>query len=228
VIPIRDENPSRTFPLVTVLLIAVNAGVFIYQATLGQAGQAWVYRFGAIPWEITHFAELPGLAPGLQTGWPNAVTLLSSMFLHGGVFHLAGNMLYLWIFGDNIEGLMGHLRFLFFYLICGLIAAMTYVLFQPNSEVPMIGASGAVSGVLGAYLLRFPGARVHMLVIFFWFIRVIRVPAVLVLGFWFIIQVFNGIGSVRLQEKGGVAWMAHVGGFAAGMLLIYMFSKKRH
>jgi membrane associated rhomboid family serine protease len=226
-IPLRDENPSRIFPLVTLLLIAANTAAFIYQFSLGPAGQAFVFRFGAIPWEITHRAELPGLAPGFQTGWPSGITLVSSMFLHGGILHLAGNMLYLWIFGDNIEGLTGHVRFLFFYLICGLAAALTHILFEPNSTVPMIGASGAISGVLGAYLLRFPRARVHVLVILFLFIRIVRVPALVVLGFWFIIQVFNGIGSFGIQAKGGVAWFAHIGGFAVGMLMITLFNKKR-
>jgi len=225
-LPLRDENPSQTIPFVTILLIAANIAVFIYQFTLGRAGQAFVFRFGAIPWEITHFAELPGLAPAFQTGWPNGVTLFTSMFLHGGVLHLAGNMLYLWIFGDNVESLTGHARFLLFYIVCGLAAAFTHILLEPASTVPMIGASGAISGVLGAYMIRFPRAHVHVLVFFIWLIRIVRMPALLVLGFWFVIQIFSGFGSLGMQEKGGTAWFAHIGGFAAGMVLIFLFQKR--
>ncbi|HEX9934415.1 MAG TPA: rhomboid family intramembrane serine protease, partial [bacterium] len=142
------------------------------------------------------------------------------------VLHLAGNMLYLWIFGDNVESLTGHARFLLFYIVCGLAAAFTHILLEPASTVPMIGASGAISGVLGAYMIRFPRAHVHVLVFFIWFIRIVRMPALLVLGFWFVIQIFSGFGSLGMQEKGGTAWFAHIGGFAAGMVLIFLFQKR--
>jgi membrane associated rhomboid family serine protease len=226
-IPIKDDNPSRMFPLVTILLIVANVVVFIYQWILGGAAQAFVVRFGAIPWEITHFEELSNHGAELQTGLPNAVTLFSSMFIHGGFLHLLGNMLYLWIFGDNVEGLMGHVRFLFFYLICGLAAALTHIALQPNSTVPMVGASGAISGVLGAYLLRFPQARVHVLIFLFWFIRVIKVPALVVLGLWFLMQVISGLSSQGVSGGGGVAWFAHIGGFIAGIVLVLLFAKRR-
>jgi len=226
--PIKDENPSRVFPIVTLLLIATNVAVIVYQFTLGKAGQPFVYRFGAIPWEITHLRELPDLPGESVSAVPVLLTLFTSMFLHGGLIHLFGNMLYLWIFGDNIEALIGHFRFLAFYILCGLGACLTYVVFDSNSGIPMIGASGAISGVLGAYLVNYPGARVHVLVFFFFFIRIIRLPALIVLGFWFIIQVLNGLGALGGQSSGGVAWFAHIGGFIIGILLIWIFPKNRY
>jgi len=226
-IPIKDDNPSRIFPVVTILLIMANVAVFVFQWTLGKSAQAFIVRYGAIPWEISHFRELAHLDPALQTGWPSAATLFSSMFIHGGILHLVGNMLYLWIFGDNVEGLTGHVRFFFFYIVCGLAAALTHVALEPNSTIPMVGASGAISGVLGAYLVRFPGARVHVLIFLFWFIRVVRVPAVVVLGLWFVLQILNGLGSLGIRGGGGVAWFAHIGGFVAGILLLFFFEKRR-
>lgn len=225
-IPIKDDNPTHTFPIMTVLLLLGNIAVYVYQWTLGSEAQAFVYRLGTIPWEITHFQELPKLPLNFESNLPNVLTLFTCMFVHGGFFHLIGNMLYLWIFGDNIEALVGHIRFFFFYLCCGLIATLSHVIVTPNSTVPLVGASGAISGVLGAYLLKFPRARVHVVIFFFFFIRVIRVSALFVLGLWFIIQVFNGFGSLGLDARGGVAWFAHVGGFVAGMILIFLFEKK--
>jgi len=226
--PIKDDNPSRSFPAVTLLLIAANAAVFAYQSWLGAGGQSFVFRYGAIPWEITHWTELPGL-PRESVSWvPPFVTLFTSMFLHGGFLHLLGNMLYLWIFGDNVEALLGHFRFLAFYVLSGLGACLTYIFFDSNSGIPMIGASGAISGVLGAYMVNYPGARVHVAVFLLFFIRVIRVPALIVLGLWFVIQVLNGLGSLGGQSTGGVAWFAHIGGFVIGILLIWIFPKKRY
>ncbi|MBN1895183.1 rhomboid family intramembrane serine protease [bacterium] len=225
-IPIRDENTTHIFPAVTVLLICANVAVFVYQMVLGPAVEAFVYRFGMIPWEITHFREFPGLDAAYRSDIPNLFTLLTSMFLHGGFAHLIGNMLYLWIFGDNVEALTGHGRFLVFYLCCGLAAAFSQILIHPQSNVPMIGASGAISGVLGAYFIRFPGARVHILIWIFFFIRVLRVPAVLVLGFWFFMQISSGLGTLGAGPGGGVAWFAHIGGFVAGVLLVFVFEKK--
>jgi membrane associated rhomboid family serine protease len=227
VIPLKDDNPSRSFPFMTLLLIAANVAVYAFQFLLGRNAQAFVVRFGAIPWDITHFRELPGLPPESVSGFPNILTLFTSMFLHGGILHLLGNMLYLWIFGDNVESLIGHFKYLVFYILCGLAAALTYVFVDPNSHVPMIGASGAISGVLGAYMVNFPSARVHVLVFFFIFIRIIRVPALIVLGLWFLVQVMNGFGALGVRNAGGVAWFAHVGGFAAGMLFIFLFPKKK-
>ncbi|MBN2201727.1 rhomboid family intramembrane serine protease [bacterium] len=225
--PIRDENPRRSFPFVTLLLALMNTAAFAYQILLGPANEAFVVRFGAIPWEIIHGAELPGLPESSLTGGPSGLTLLTSMFLHGGFMHLAGNMLYLWIFGDNVESLLGRFRFLLFYILCGLGAAMSYILVDPNSTVPMIGASGAISGVLGAYMIHFPKARVHVLVFMIWFIRVVRIPALVVLGFWFVFQLVNGLGALGTGQSGGVAWFAHVGGFVAGILLILIFPKRK-
>lgn len=225
-IPIKDDNPTYTFPFVTIFLILINVAVYVYQWTLGPEAQAFVYRLGTIPWEITHFQEFPRLPWNFRSGIPNVLTLFTSMFVHGGLFHLLGNMLYLWIFGDNVEALVGHGRFFFFYICCGMVATLSHVTIAPNSVVPMMGASGAISGVLGAYFLRFPRARVHVLIFFFFFIRVIRVSALFVLGFWFVMQVFSGFGSLSVRGGGGVAWFAHIGGFVAGMVLIFFFEKR--
>lgn len=215
-LPLRDENPTRRFPAVTILLIASNSLIFLGEAFSHQGVGYYVQKMGLIPYEITHFQSLPYL-PRLSP----ALTLLTSMFLHGSLFHLLGNMLYLWVFGNNIEDYLGSIRFVFFYLLGGLAAGLTQVAFSPNSRVPMIGASGAVAGVLGAYLLLFPAARVTTLVFLIVFIRVVPIPALYVLGFWFLAQVLNiGLG-------GGVAWFAHIGGFLAGIALIRAFSKRR-
>ena len=208
-IPLRDENPTRRFPAVTVLIIVLNVVIFAYQALSPRGLDDYAARLGVVPYEITHFESLaPGqrLAPGL--------TIIAAMFLHGSLFHLLGNMLYLWIFGNNIEDYLGSVRFILFYLVCGLAAAFTQVLFSPDSRVPMIGASGAIAGVLGAYFILFPRARVMTFVFLFIFIRVVPIPAAFVLGFWFLAQVLNiGLG-------GGVAWFAHIGGFLAGIALV--------
>ena len=226
-IPIKDDNPTQTFPIITIVLIVLNVVIYAVQVSLGDGAEAFIYRFGAIPFEISHFQELPKLPFAFQTRMPNIFTLITAMFLHGGLFHLLGNMLYLWIFGDNVEAIMGSMRFLAFYLLCGLIAALSHIIIEPNSTVPMVGASGAISGVLGAYFLRFPRARVHVLIIFFFIFRVIRVSALFVLGFWFLIQLSNGLGQMKLNPTGsGVAWFAHIGGFIAGMILVYFFEKK--
>ncbi len=225
-IPIKDDNPRIAFPIITILLILANGIVFLYHMVWVAEPQAFVYRFGTIPWEITHFKELASLPLRFQSDIPNVLTLFTSMFLHGGLLHLIGNMLYLWIFGDNVEGIMGHGRFLLFYLCCGLIASMSHVLLAPDSNIPMVGASGAISGVLGAYLVRFPRARVHVLFILIVFIRVIRIPAIAVLGFWFVMQLLNGLVSIGPDSNAGVAWFAHIGGFVAGLILVFIFENK--
>jgi len=229
VIPIRDSNTwTKTAPVLTALILLINAAVFVYQVRLGEGAGAFLFRFGTIPWEITNFTELPDLSPPERSPIPVFLTLITGMFLHGGFLHLAGNMLYLWIFGDNVEALTGHRRFPIFYLTCGLVASLTHVFFQPGSTVPMIGASGAVSGILGAYFMRFPKARVHVLVFIpFLLLRTVPVPAVLVLGFWFLMQLLNGLGSLHFRQTGGIAWFAHIGGFVAGAVLIFFFEKKR-
>ena len=204
-IPLRDENPTRRFPVVTILLIAANAAIFLCQAFSPLGLAHYVQRMGLIPFEISHFQSA---AEGARLSPP--LTLLSAMFLHGSLFHLAGNMLFLWIFGNNVEDFLGPLRFGLFYLISGLGASFFQVVLSPNSRVPMIGASGAIAGVLGAYFLLYPGARVLTLV----FLWIIPIPAAFVLGLWFVLQVLNvGMG-------GGVAWFAHIGGFLVGLALV--------
>lgn len=225
-IPIKDDNPTAHIPFVTVLFIIINIAVHVYQWMLGPEAQAFVYRMGAIPWEITHFRELTGIPASYRSQFPNVLTLFTSIFVHGSILHLLGNLLYLWIFGDNIEALMGHFRFFLFYFCCGLIATLTHLIIEPNSTVPMVGASGAISGILGAYFLRFPRARVHVLIFLFFFIRIVRVSALFVLGFWFFLQVFSGFGSLGMEGQGGVAWFAHIGGFVSGLLLVFLFEKK--
>lgn len=211
-IPLRDENPTQRFPVVTVIIITLNVLVFVYQAFSPQGLQYSIYRMGAIPYEITHLttiASLPRISPPL--------TLLTSLFLHGSFLHLFGNMLYLWIFGNNIEDFLGRFRFILFYLLSGLGASLVHILFHPSSMIPMIGASGAIAGILGAYFILYPGARV-LTIIFIW---ILPVPAFLILGLWFVAQVMNiGIG-------GGVAWFAHIGGFLIGVGLIKIYSKRR-
>jgi membrane associated rhomboid family serine protease len=218
-IPLKDENPTRRFPIVTFFFISANVLIFLIQMFSTQGLQYHVFKMGAIPYEITHFKSLTFMISQsgleLQRLWP-PLTLLASMFLHGSLFHLLGNMLYLWIFGNNVEDYLGPIRFLLFYVLSGLGAAFTHILTHPNSQVPMIGASGAIAGILGAYLLLFPSARVITLV----FITIVPIPAAIILIIWFVGQIMNvGLG-------GGVAWFAHIGGFLIGMGLISRYIKK--
>jgi membrane associated rhomboid family serine protease len=220
-IPLQDDNPTTRTPIVTVALIAACVLVYLWQMSLGpQAGQAAVYSFGFIPAVVFEGVALPAELVRVPAG----LTLLTSMFLHGGFMHLAGNMLYLWVFGNNIEDVCGHLRFVLFYLLCGLVAALAQALPNPASEIPMIGASGAISGVLGAYLLLFPHARVRVLIplglVFFTTVR-----AGWLLGFWFVFQLLSGLGT--RSAGGGVAFWAHVGGFIAGLALILVLRDKQ-
>lgn len=217
-IPIKDINPTERFAIVTVLLIVANTVVFIYELTLGPAGgNSFIASLALIPKRL--------LAPAAEHSWESAgITLFTSMFLHGGFLHVAGNMLYLWIFGNNIEDATGRLRFIVFYLLCGIVAAYTHALMNPLSEVPMIGASGAISGVLGAYLVLYPRAKVLTLMFFGFYVRTMEVPALAVLLFWFVLQFLNALVSAR--SGAGVAWFAHVGGFIAGVMLIGLFKRK--
>ncbi len=230
--PLRDDIPGRRAPVVTLLLIAANVVAFLYQLSLESGGglagdraaQQLVFEFGAVPCRLTGRCLAPGEFPH------PLVTVFTSMFLHGGLFHIAGNMLYLWIFGDNVEDTLGRGRFLLFYLLSGLGAAGAQTFMSPSSTVPMIGASGAISGVLGAYLLLFPYARVLTLVSFGFFIRFVYVPAVIVLGFWIVVQVLNGLITFHLAaggETGGVAWFAHIGGFLSGLILVFVLRPRR-
>jgi membrane associated rhomboid family serine protease len=238
-IPIKDDVSSRSVPFVTVGLIALNALAFLYQLSLGLdtrgpgagAAEAFVFEFGVIPCRLT--GTCPTMLARVGGDFPPPwVTILTSMFLHGGLFHIGGNMLYLWIFGNNVEDTLGHGRFLLFYLTAGGAAAVGQILVSPTSHIPMIGASGAVSGVLGAYLLLFPYATILTLVTFGFFIRFLHVPAMIVLGFWIVVQLLNGYITVSAQasgraEIGGVAWFAHIGGFLAGMLLVFLLRPRR-
>ena len=226
--PLKDDLPTRATPVITVCLIVLNALVFVYQVVLeagdlgegAGAAQAFVMEFGLIPCRLTGAcAKVPDLPSP-------ALTIFTSMFLHGGFFHIAGNMLYLWIFGNNVEDTLGHGRFVVFYLASGIAAAVTQTLVGPDSRVPMIGASGAISGVLGAYFVLFPQASVLTLVIFGFFWRLVRIPALVVLGFWMVVQILNGLGS--FGAGGGVAWFAHIGGFFAGMGLLFLFRPRPH
>jgi membrane associated rhomboid family serine protease len=212
--PIHDDNPTERTPIVTVALIGACVLVFFWQASLGvREGAAAIYSFGFIPAVFFDAAELPAELAVI----PSGATLVSSMFLHGGLMHLAGNMLYLWVFGNNVEDAMGHGRFTAFYLLCGAAAAFAQALPDPASEIPMIGASGAISGVLGAYLILFPHARVFVLIPFgFMFLHAI--PARWLLVFWFGFQLLSGV--MADPAEGGVAFWAHVGGFLAGMALV--------
>ncbi|MEE8348613.1 MAG: rhomboid family intramembrane serine protease [Acidobacteriota bacterium] len=221
-IPLRDDNPTEIFPLVTVGLILVNILVFIHQISLGPSeGSLFVYQFGAIPAVIFGHQVLPSELVAI----PATFSILTSMFLHGGIMHLGGNMLYLWIFGNNIEDAMGHGRFVVFYLLTGLVASMAHFLTDVTSEIPTIGASGAISGILGAYLLLYPRARVQVLIPLGIFWPVMKIPAGFVLGFYFVLQLFQGTASWG-QGGGGVAWFAHIGGFLAGLILIAFFKKR--
>jgi membrane associated rhomboid family serine protease len=174
------------------------------------------YTMGVVPFEVTH-----NFGPAV------ALSFLTSLFLHGGFMHIAGNMLYLWIFGNNVEDSMGRGRFLVFYLLSGVIASAAQVLASPSSPVPTIGASGAIAGVLGAYIVLFPNARVQTLIFLGYFARMANLPALLVLGFWFVLQLFNGLMAFGVAQAGGVAWFAHVGGFVAGLLLVRLFTLGR-
>jgi rhomboid family protein len=217
-IPLRDENPRRTMPVVNVILIVINVLMFLWEVSLGPNLDRALFAFAFIParfWQGAVVAE--------------AVRIFVSMFLHGGLLHLAGNMLYLWIFGDNIEDRLGHFRYLLFYIACGVAATFAHAFVNPSSTLPAIGASGAIAGVLGAYLILFPKARVLTVIPIVFFITVREVPAIFLLGFWFVIQFFTGVGSLGAagDEMGGTAYFAHIGGFLFGMLLIFLLGGRR-
>ncbi len=217
-IPLRDSTRSRSSPIIVYLIIAACVAAFLYTEGLGsdRARMVFFAIYGAIPRAIT------------QGPWPAAwLGLLTSMFLHGGWLHLGGNMLYLWVFGDNVEDAMGHGRFVVFYLLTGVVAALVHVATQPASAVPLIGASGAIAGVLGAYLVLYPGARVLSLVVIFIFIRLVELPAVLVLSLWFLLQLYEGIGTLGAAGVATVAFWAHVGGFIAGAAMVPLFARRR-
>jgi membrane associated rhomboid family serine protease len=222
-IPLRDTIPSTRFPVVTLGLIVVNAFVFLLELVAGPRGLDTIfYQWGIVPCTFTGTCPARLRTPGgfvALPQHPDYLTLLSSMFLHGGWMHIIGNMWSLWIFGDNVEDRMGRTGFLCFYLLSGLAAGFLHIFFNISSRVPTVGASGAIAGVMGAYLLLFPHARVIALVPIFIFLQTIELPAVLFLGFWFLTNLLSGIGSLSAHSgAGGVAWWAHIGGFLVGLL----------
>jgi len=232
VIPLKDDVPSQTIPVVTLAVIGLNVAVFFYQLSLQmgmdpgaqRAAQDFVIEFGVVPCRLTGRCRI-------LEDFPHPVlTVFTSMFLHGGLLHLGGNMLYLWIFGNNVEDILGHGRFVVFYLTSGLAAAVAQTMINPGSAIPVVGASGAVSGVLGAYFLLFPYSTVLTLVTFGFFWRFIHLPAMIVLGLWIVLQFLSGYLSLSVAtgaEGGGVAFFAHIGGFIAGMGLLFVLRPRR-
>ncbi len=218
-IPFKDNNPTERFPLVTIGLILINIIVFLWQVFSPFDQRTIMMNYGAVPANILSLEKIQELRP--------AMTVFTSMFLHGGILHIAGNMLYLWVFGNNIEDKVGHIKFLFFYLMCGITAAYSQAVMSADSTIPMAGASGAVAGVLGAYVLLFPRAKVHTLIFLGFYIDIVKLPALIVIGFWAIIQFINGIISRSVAVSGGVAWFAHLGGFLTGLIMIKLLLTKK-
>ncbi len=215
-IPIRDSIPTRRIPFINYLLILANIAVYLYLYLSGPAQEALVYQFAMIP---TNFANGVDLA--------DIGDIFTSMFMHAGFLHLAGNMLYLWIFGDNVEDRLGAPGYLIFYLVGGGVASLTHMFINPDSQLPAVGASGAIAAVLGAYLVMYPRTRIATFIPLGFFLRLTMVPASIVLGFWFIMQLFNGVLTMGGQEMGGVAFWAHIGGFVAGVLLALLINLRR-
>ncbi|MEC9049662.1 MAG: rhomboid family intramembrane serine protease [Candidatus Neomarinimicrobiota bacterium] len=211
--PYKDDNPRILFPFVTFGIITLNVLIFLGQFWISgkdpDNGRSLVYMYGFVPAEF------------------NPLTIFTSMFMHGGLAHIIGNMWFLHIFGDNVESILGHVKYLMFYLTCGIGAALAQFFVEPASQVPMIGASGAVAGVLGAYMIRFPKARVHVLAVIIIFITTFVVPAQIVLGLWFLMQLSSGLGSLGVDTTGGVAWFAHIGGFIIGITSLKYFQHFR-
>ncbi len=223
--PLHDSIPTRFPPIAVWCLVCANALVFAFELSLpAKELQNFVYLFGIVPARYSHpeWAASVGLSPGDY--WP----FLTSMFLHGGWLHIIGNMWFLWLFGDNVEDRMGSIRFLFFYLLCGLVAAVVQVLVYPDSTIPTVGASGAIAGVLGAYLVMYPRAQVIVMVPILFYPFIFSLPAAFFLAFWFFMQFFSGTAALlEPSQMGGVAWWAHVGGFLAGMLFYRPFLSPR-
>lgn len=220
-IPLRDDNPTERRPVVTIIIILICSIIFLWQFFSGEKmGQRITLSLGLIPSLLFGKGNLPASLAIV----PPSVTIITSMFLHGGWMHLIGNMWYLWLFGDNIEDAMGHGRYILFYIVCGVVAVLAHAIVNPDSRIPLIGASGAISGVLGGYLLLYPRAKVLVLIPLGFFITTVRLPAVIILGFWFVLQIFNSV--IGGSGGGGVAWLAHIGGFIIGIILISLFKRK--
>lgn len=217
-IPLSDYPPERrTVPVVMLTLVAINIFMFLYQILLGPGMDRLVMAYGTIPFEITRAIDIPPQIPV-----PVYFTLFTSMFLHASIFHLVGNMLFLWVFGDNVEDRLGHLRFLAFYLLCGIFAALSQVAISPDVRIPAIGASGAIAGILAGYVVLFPHAQVRTLLFIGIFFTITRISALFLIGFWIVLQFVFGFVSLG-DEGGGVAYFAHIGGFIAGLILIEAF-----
>ena len=223
-IPVGDEPRSRAFPFVNLTLIVVNVLVFFYELTLRPRDlQALFFDWGVVPVRLVDWLQSP-------SGWEVPATVITSMFLHGGWLHLIGNMLYLWVFGDNVEDALGHVKYLLFYLASGIGAVALQVAIDMDGTIPMVGASGAISGVLGAYLVLYPTATVAVLVPWFWFFGFMPMPAAVLIGFWFLLQLFSGVASLGAQAVGvetGIAFWAHIGGFITGFLLVLLLRPRR-
>jgi len=214
-LPLKDNIPTYTRPIITYILLGINIMVFLYELSLGPELNTFFKEFGATPFYIFH-----------PVGLSSYLTLFSSMFIHSGFMHIFGNMLFLWIFADNVEDRLGHIPFIFFYVICGIAGALLHSITAPNSQIPMIGASGAISGVLGAYILLFPKAKVLALVPLGFFLRITYLPSIIFLGIWFLYQFLFGISSIGARG-GGVAYFAHIGGFIVGLAFALPFKKSR-
>lgn len=219
-LPIRDTIQSKTPPIVTVGLIVVNSLVFFFQLSLGYKLNDFLAVFGLVPTRFIHLLEKGQILAGI-------LPLFTCMFLHGGWLHIIGNMWYLWIFGDNVEDRVGHAKFFIFYILCGFLSGFTHTLMNPHSGVPTVGASGAIAGIMGAYIVLYPRAKIWTLIPIFFFVQFIEIPAFVFLGFWIIMQFVIGAFSHNMGPlQGGVAWWAHVGGFAAGAILVLVFKKR--
>lgn len=216
--PLKDENPTKTFPFFTLLIIGINVAVYIAMLFMGPQRSLLVARYGVIPYEIMHGVDIN---PRVPVG--PYVTLITSLFIHGSFWHILGNMWFLWIFGNNIEDVVGHFKFVVFYLLGGIVASLLQILTTSSSTIPIVGASGAVSAILGAYMIKFPRARVKTLMFIFIFVTIISIPAVTFIGIWFFIQLISSIGA----RYSNVAWFAHIGGFLFGLLTVRMFEKKQ-
>lgn len=214
-LPLKDDIRSRTRPIVTYVLLGINIIVFFYEVSLGSYLNNFIQVYGATPYNIFY-----------RGGLSSYMTIFSSMFIHANLMHIFGNMLFLWIFADNIEDRMGHIKFIIFYLVCGIAAVLLHGVTAMDSQVPMVGASGAISGVLGAYILLYPKARILALIPFGFFLRATYLPSVIFLGIWFLYQFLFGVSTIG-AKGGGVAYFAHIGGFIAGLLLALPFRKKR-
>ncbi len=221
-IPLRDSTRSETVPIVNYTLIAANVAVFLYELSLGSHLNQFIFDYGLVPGQLLEIIHSGNVSLG------TFLPIFTSMFIHGGWMHLLGNMLFLYIFGDNVEDRFGHGWYLAFYFVSGIAAASTQTYFNPGSDAPMVGASGAIAGVLGAYVCMFPSARITTLIPIIFFFQIVDLPAFLFLGIWFLLQAVSGVLSLRIgSDAGGVAWWAHIGGFAAGAILFPFLRKPR-